>query len=58
MSLFFEQQSGEVVGRRIPRIVTGGDDGTQAQLNNAPLSLAPKWQTSPQEWQPPAAGTL
>ena len=55
MSLYFEQQSGEVVARRIPRIVQGGDDGIEARFNNAPLSLAPVWQTTPQEWQPPAA---
>lgn len=55
MSLYFEQQSGEVVGRRIPRIVTNGEDGIEARFNNAPLSLAPVWQTNPQEVQPPAA---
>lgn len=55
MSLYFEQQSGEFVGRRVPRIVTGGEDGIEARFNNAALSLAPVWQTTPQEWQPPAA---
>lgn len=41
MSLYFEQQT-DIVGRRVPRIVSGGDDGNQATFS-APLA-APPWQ--------------
>jgi hypothetical protein len=35
-------------------ILPAGDSGTQARFNNDPLTIAPVWQTTPQEWQPPA----
>lgn len=57
MTLYFEQNGQEgFVGRRIPPRNSAmiGDDGTQARFNNAPLSLAPPWQTTPQEVAPPA----
>jgi hypothetical protein len=58
MTLYFEQNDQENVTpmRRPYRPnlnALAGDDGIEGRFNNAPLSLAPVWQTTPQEWQPP-----
>ena len=59
MTLYFEQNDQENITpmRRPYRPnlnALAGDDGIEGRFNNAPLSLAPVWQTTPQEWQPPA----
>src|SRR5579863_8160373 len=59
MTLYFEQNDQENVTPmrrpyRAPLNALAGDDGIEGRFNNAPLSLAPVWQTTPQEWQPPA----
>ena len=59
MTLYFEQNDQENTTPmrrpfRAPLNALAGDDGIEGRFNNAPLSLAPVWQTTPQEWQPPA----
>jgi hypothetical protein len=59
MTLYFEQNDQENTTPmrrpyRAPLNALAGDDGIEGRFNNDPLSLAPVWQTTPQEWQPPA----